>query len=291
MKKIIFGVILASTLLVALSQCFNQSSKGIEKTKEVKLITHKEGADTLRRDTNAPLQALVFRSFKGNETYDFYKKNDISSLFKSDYPDNGFYGADRYRIEFIITEAKRDSFNVNIYHVKGKNRHKKVITPFEGFIRLLDLASVEDPNLNKEEIIQMGMSNIVAASGDFELRETDPTSKYSGVFKGTFKTEFSPYTNEETKAITYEPWFYSENLPTHGAGYRFDGTWSSYTDPSTNKPVIWAKDLFRFGNEILKDFSYGERDVQINPAYRNLGWEDIWSGDNEWWKEAEQPKM
>jgi hypothetical protein len=56
------------------------------------------------------------------------------------------------------------------------------------------------------------------------------------------------------------------------------------------KPVIWSRDLFRIGNGILKDFSYGERDVEINPKYRHLGWDTFWSGD-EWWTDAPKKEM
>jgi hypothetical protein len=56
------------------------------------------------------------------------------------------------------------------------------------------------------------------------------------------------------------------------------------------KPVIFAADLFRFANDILKDFSMGEREVEINKQYQNLGWKDIWENE-EWWTKAEKPKM
>jgi hypothetical protein len=79
-------------------------------------------------------------------------------------------------------------------------------------------------------------------------------------------------------------------LPSGGGGYRMDGTWTSYVKKDLVKPVILAHDLFRFANDILKDFSYGEREVEINPKYRSLGWESFWEND-EWWNEAEKPKM
>ena len=66
--------------------------------------------------------------------------------------------------------------------------------------------------------------------------------------------------------------------------------WTSYKNKSLVKPVIWAADLFRFANDILKDFSIGERDVEINKQYRSLGWDDFYE-NNEWWNKAEKPKM
>ena len=69
-----------------------------------------------------------------------------------------------------------------------------------------------------------------------------------------------------------------------------EGTWTSYTKKDMVKPFIIADDFFAVANGIIKDFSYGEREVEINPKYRSLGWETLWEND-EWWHEAEKPKM
>jgi len=66
-------------------------------------------------------------------------------------------------------------------------------------------------------------------------------------------------------------WFFS-TTPNRGGGIRYDGTWTSY-ETGESKPVIWSKDLFRFANDILEEFSIGERDVEINEKYRSLGWD------------------
>ncbi len=273
-----------------LSQCFNKTQKAAEKKPENRLITHKEAVDTMRADSNAALQNLVIKPLKGNAAYEFCKNNDLSVLFTNQYPKDGFFGEDHYRIEFVISEVKRDSVNLNIYHVKGKNRHKKVITPFEGEIQLIDIASFIDPNVDTAMYRDMIISNLYMASGKFELRE-DPKSKYSGVFKGDLKTEFASHEPKEKGGVRdFTSWFYSEKLPSSGAGYRFDGTWTSNFEQGVVKPVVWADDFFRFANEILKDFSYGERDVEINPKYRNLGWETLWENE-EWWNDAKKPIM
>jgi hypothetical protein len=44
-----------------------------------------------------------------------------------------------------------------------------------------------------------------------------------------------------------------------------------------------------FANDILADFSYGERDIQINEKYVHLGWDNYWEQD-EWWVD-EKTKM
>ena len=40
-----------------------------------------------------------------------------------------------------------------------------------------------------------------------------------------------------------------------------------------------------FANNILADFSYGERDIQINEKYVHLGWDNYWEQD-EWWVDS-----
>ena len=49
--------------------------------------------------------------------------------------------------------------------------------------------------------------------------------------------------------------------------------------------MLFARDLFAIANDILSDFSYGEREVEINKKYRHLGWDNFWDG-KEWWVET-----
>ncbi len=68
-----------------------------------------------------------------------------------------------------------------------------------------------------------------------------------------------------------ELWYFSPQTKSKASGFRFIGEWQSHLTKAS-KPIIWAKDLFSFVNEIIKDFSIGERDVEINAKYRHLGW-------------------
>lgn len=292
MKKFAYSAILSILAIALLTQCFSKTGKPSEKKPEVKLITHKEGADSIRKDTNAPIKALALKPMKSREAYEHLKKYNLASLFQSQYPANGFYGEDRYRIEYILTEVKQDSVNVNIFRVKGKNRHKKVVSDFEGFFRMIDMYTIEDPNINTNEYFNdENPTKIYGATGDFEFTEIGD-SKYSGVFKGKLTTEWVTHYNPDTKIQELNGlWYYSENLPSKGAGYRFDGNWTSKAGDRT-VPFIWAEDIFRFGNEILADFSYGEREVLINKKYRSLGWDEYLYDGEEWWTETpKKPQM
>ena len=282
-KQLVFIPLLAAIALVA-TQCINKVKAPVQKAtvENPHLITHKEAVDTLLADSTKPLKPLIYKTLDAFALADLCKKHRLDSLFCSEgnWPVNGFYGADRYRIEFLFTEMKQDEQDPTLFYIKGKNRHKKVITLFEGKMKLNQLRTFKDPNLDVEEVGNMHVQENYAAEGLFELNEMDKTNPYSGFFKGSVKMEFS--INDDGQANL---WYYSTGLPSGGAGYRFDGNWTSYTKPDMVQPVIWAADIFRIGNDILKDFSVGERDVEINEAYRNLGWDNFWEND-EWWTEV-----
>lgn len=285
MKKGIFFIALAFATLVALTQCFNKTAKANKPAKDPSLITHREAMDTLRRDSMAPLSKITLIPIKSAQAFEVLKNIDLSKTIQSVYPDNGFFGKDNYRIEFIFSEVKKDSVFVNTYHVKGKNKHKKVITPFKGVIRIIDLYELFDPNLDTASLNAMEVLKVYGAKGTFVLEEDPSKPETSGTFAGTFSTEFSTHKNGENFL-----WFYSLETPLQGAGYRFDGNWTMFKNPSVVEPVLWARDLFSFANDILKDFSIGEREVEVNPAYRHLGWEEFWSGE-EWWNPSPKKEL
>lgn len=286
MKKFIFVPILFAALVVLTTQCFNKQSASAQKVVAAVPIkqTHKEAMDTLLADAQAPLKPLIFKALNSTQALNFLTATNLDSLFIKDYPDNGFYGEDRYRIEFLMSTCQRDEKDPTLYHVTGKNRHKKTITPYSGTIRITQLSEFMDSNLDTAEYNNMDVNRLYAAQGEFELQE-EATAKYSGVFKGKMALEFATY---KTSKPSF--WFFSKNLPSGGAGYRMDGTWTSYTKKDMVKPIILASDLFIIANDILKDFSYGEREVEINEKYRSLGWESFWEND-EWWHDAEKPKI
>ncbi len=287
MKKFTFLSILMTAIVGLSTQCLNKQAANAPKSQAVinpMKMTHKEAADTLLIDSTAPLKPLNFKALNSVQAMAFLTANNLDTLFDSSFPNNGFYGEDRHRIEYLFESSKRDAKDPALIHIKGRNRYKKVITPFEGTIRITQISEFTDPNLDTAEV-GGSIRKLYAAQGEFELKE-DPKLATSGVFKGTLKFEF----NTRTDNYPVEFWFYSKNLPSGGGGYRMDGNWTSYTQKGLVKPVILAFDLFRFANDILKDFSYGEREVEINPKYRSLGWETFWEND-EWWHEAEKPKM
>ena len=289
MKKQLILIPMLVAAVICITQCVNKNNAVVQKAAIANPMatTHKEAVDSLLADSSAPIKPLKFKELNAQATMTYLKTNRLDSLFVSEYkyPVNGFYGEDRYRIEFVFDACTQDKTDPSVYHVKGRDRHKKEITAFEGTFKINRLRTFEDPNIDTSEVGEMGVTKMYAAEGVFQFDE-DKTSAYAGQFKGTVKFEFSTNANYTTPTL----WFFSKQQPSGGGGYRFDGNWTSYTKKDMVKPVIFAADLFAFGNDILKDFSMGEREVEINEKYQSLGWKEIWENE-EWWNEAAKPKM
>jgi hypothetical protein len=245
-----------------------------------KLMTHKEAVDTLRGENQGKIKSLAY-SVIDKAVFDTLDVSDLlcsADSTQSQYARrfDGFYGKDNYRIEMYFASAIKDSKRPNVYLVKGKSRFKKTISPFEGEIIFDKSTSVTDPNINHSEENQS--TQFTSLEGRFILKE-DSTSKGSGIFSGNI---FMDVVNE--KVLGTDFWYYSPETKAQGGGFKFEGNWTSYKT-GQQKPVLWAKDLFAFSNNILKDFSIGERDVEINPKYRHLGWDKYWEND-EWWNDT-----
>ncbi len=293
-------------ILAAVIAC--SRTQKTDKTVNNQLRTHKEAIDTLHENTAAaaamgevdeavdeeeqsretkPLEINILPADESRELLTIYS---LSPLFvvqpdveNEDYASavvNGFYGQDHYRIEVHFASMVQDADHPNVYHLEGKTRYKKNITPFKGTLTLDNVHSIKDPNISTEDMQQMEAEKLYAATGHFELRE-DAASYGAGTFAGQVKVCFVVKKDNNLRL-----WYYSQTDPASGAGFVFDGDWTSYKT-GKSKPILWAHDLFMIANNVLENFSIGERDVQINPKYRRLGWDNFWENE-EWW--AESPK-
>jgi hypothetical protein len=274
-------------LAVLLWQCQSKKVQPAVETVDVTdmvRMTHKEATDTLRVDTTQPMAPVNLNKLDAVNAKMALAGIDLGQAVLADWPDNGFYGADRRRIEFIFTGITRDPNNPAVYVVKGKNRYKTTISNFEGRMQIREIMEFTDPNLDTTEIYDMEFRKMYALVGDFRFHE-DSSLVTSGFFAGSFKMDIGVLDDGGTQL-----WFFSESTPAMGCGYRFDGAWTSYKKADLTKPVIWSRDLFRFANDILEEFSYGERDVQINEKYRHLGWDNFWDGE-EWWNDSPKKEI
>lgn len=265
------------------------------KANKMALITHKElklaAASATSFSKPKPINSHALNS---EEIRNLFLKNDIKPFFFQSDEEiystlNGFFGADHYRIEFVFLGIEQDKVQKNKFYVTGKNRHKKNVTDFKGYFIIDSVFSIIDPNMKDQRFESEygdfnGLNEKYSCLGKFTLLE-DSTQPYSGKFEGKMALDFGINTEK-----TPELWYYSNHTPARSSGFLFDGNWVSY-EGGKSKSTIFSKDIFMFANDILKDFSYGEREIEINPRYRKLGWADYWQS-NEWWvAEKENAKL
>lgn len=250
-----------------------------------------------------PVQVLETVTLPKETTEQFLHKHNLSTVWlgsihaedASASVFNGFYGADRYRIEVYFSSVEKDSGQPDLYHVNGKSRFKENIVPFTGTITIESIRQIQDTTLHQENIENSGFKYVFVTKGKFELKE-DASYKGSGVFAGEVFIDLGIRDFEESyEANEIDTWttFYKEvsedtgvqlTGTSRGSGFLLDGNWTSYETGKT-KPVLVAKDIFMISNDILENFMIGERDVVINPKYRELGWDNYWSNE-EWWNKA-----
>ncbi|KUG08729.1 hypothetical protein [Solirubrum puertoriconensis] len=220
------------------------------------------------------------------EMKDFLREHDLTKVWcvataegPVAYPNNGFFGAERYRIEMVFLEMHRDEQRPEVMYVRGKSRYKKIITPFEG---TLTVSEIHNLKADPEILIREG-NPAYSVVGRFELRE-DPTTKGAGVYRGHFGLDFQLDTDESLLLVDS-----GEQLAARAAGTLFEGEWIS-NKTGSRKPILWGQDFTAIGNEILEEFSVGMREVQINPRYAKLGWDSYWEND-EWWVDAKVARL
>jgi hypothetical protein len=190
---------------------------------------------------------------------------------------NGFYGPDHYRIEMYFASVTRDSLRPDQLHITGKSRYKKNITPFSGTVTIDSVAALHVIQKPGDPEVQAGTERRYLAVGHFTLRE-DSLAAGAGQFAGKLMMDFNV---DQEGGLSLD---YFLKTPTRHGGFVFEGEWRSY-QTGNPKPVLWADSFFAVANNVLKDFDLGEREVDINPKYRHLGWDTFWT-DEEWWNEA-----
>ena len=213
--------------------------------------------------------------------------HDVAKLLEK-APDNtevmnGFYGPDHYRVEFVLLSVRPDADNPALLHVRGMDRYKGTVTPFEGEVRLTrlekqppmtarDLALVREYGGEEEND-----STAQALRGTFELREA-PDRQGAGVITGAVAIDFR--VDEQGQLQRYSQ---GERSPSERGGVTFEGTWRSNLTQKT-QPVVWVADVFNYGPKLFDEFAIGGREPDFNPKYAKLGWDTYWEND-EWWAE------
>jgi hypothetical protein len=206
--------------------------------------------------------------------------HDLSVLFRYDSLQNpiqnGFFGPNHYRIEMLFTSVRQDSTQPNVFHITGKSRHKKVITPFTGTLNLTKMWHQKSTG----DILPAQMPYEV--QGTFDLRE-DAGSKYAGRFTGQSKLYFAL---DESGDLD---WGYQLGYERAGTAGLFQGMWQPYAHQAA-QPVMWAQNIELIAEKVLPNFNIGERETVVNPKYAKLGWNNYWEND-EWWAATPTPAL
>jgi hypothetical protein len=211
----------------------------------------------------------------GKDILEEVKAHDLSSFWISDkFSQNGVYGDDYWRIEFYLSDIEQDNADLLTYHVKGKDRHKGIVTPFEGTITITKATRYAVPHPMAETVSPI---SLVASYRFVE----DPKSKYSGVFNGVFRSNF-----------VYEPAkpevFLLDNNGDDGyMNNTFVGVWTSKT--GKQKKCIWGLERLPY----TEDWDEGAGEIYVNKKYIKNGWQSYMqrlmedkpvAKKDEWWK-------
>lgn len=214
----------------------------------------------------------------GMDVLEEMKRHDLSSFWLSGTrSQNGVYGDDNWRIEFHLSDIEQDNADLLSYRVKGKDRHKNVVTPFEGTIRITQALRYSKPHEMNDSVYPI---RIIAV---YEFTE-DNASKYSGVFRGTLRTDLIYKPSEPDKLM----------LDQEGDdGYMnntFVGIWTSKS--GKQKKCIWGLERLPF----TEDWDEGAGEIYVNKKYIKNGWEiymkhnelteknGVIMQKDEWWK-------
>jgi hypothetical protein len=305
MKKII-GIIFGCAMLCS---CNTQPKMAAKSASA--FITHKEAMDTIPvQSTNAvtanSIKALPdnYTELNRNEAKELLSNVDMDALISSfrsgDVVYNGFLGNNYYRVELYIKTVLSDSTNPFLLKVSGKSRYKKNILPFTGTIDIAQVYTYKDKSFGYQSFLRKKKGKGQSFKGDttmlfyhargaFTFAE-DKSAKGSGVYSGNLFMDFgkdkpSGFLDEGSPDDGYKVKFGTENN-TRKAGILMEGQWQNYAH-TIAKHVIASKDLFMFANDILQDFSYGKREIEINQKYHALGWDNYWDGE-EWWNDGKE---
>ena len=220
-------------------------------------------------------------------------ENDLSAVLQTVHGTdaevlNGFFGPDHYRIEFVVTDARRDPARPTVYYLQGQDRYKGVITPFAGTFTVsafgeqpfYTVGEVAEAAKNQYELINE--PNYYTTTGTFVLHE-DSTRRGAGVFKGQLALDWHKENGESLQLHCR-----NNRGSSQGGNIKYEGTWTNSTTHRTF-PVVWVEDVLTYNaaKEVLADFNVGERGIEVNPKYTRLGWQDYWEND-EWWAEPKR---
>ncbi|MDO7876746.1 hypothetical protein Q5H93_18520 [Hymenobacter sp. ASUV-10] len=190
---------------------------------------------------------------------------------------NGFFGYGYRRLELVFTSVQRDEKNPALYHVQGKDRRYSIVRSFSG---TFTLSAIRKASAADAVDLTTDQGQLYTATGEFVLREkAKPTDEAYGTFRGKLAVDLARDANGRLQLVTR-----TTNAATRHGGFLLNGTW---TDARTGAAIdVLVKNGMAVTYQVLQDFEFGGRSVEINPKYTRVGWDGYWSNE-EWW--AEKP--
>jgi hypothetical protein len=207
-----------------------------------------------------------------------------TEFMKSHPTMEGFYGPTHYRISFYFSKVERDAKQPNLFHVKGLDRYKKVITPFVGTITVQTVQP-----FTKEMFVDAdSTAQAFTAAGRFEFLE-DPATKGAGKYYGKALLDFyidqQGHLNHALALVGADEY----KNPTKGCGLLFSGNQISNKTGQRNA-VAFANFYGAVVPQEIKKLGLGDRSEEVNPNLAKLGWNEAWEND-EWWAKSPKPSL
>jgi len=278
MKQLVIGV-----TLMAVGAC-NQSAPPAAvtvanaPTAVAKPASAKALPPIAKADTLTPEMLQLLRQYDFAPLWSGQRLDDFSPVM------DGFFGQDYRRIAFVFTAITRDSVQPQLFHVRGKNKFQKEITPFSGEITVSSLSDLPDHAFLD---MDSAATQAYTATARFSFCE-ERANAHAGEFVGLGYLDFF-FDGEGELRIAQTAVKPDATAPARGAGVVFRGQWKAYRS-ALSRPLVLSNNAFMVAPELLPQFGIGERGGQINPKYAKLGWNEVMEND-EWWDKPTKPTL
>lgn len=197
---------------------------------------------------------------------------------------DGFYGPDNYRISFHLDSVWCDAAQPNVYQFRGRDRYKRVITPFTGTLTVTRLAPLPD-TIGLEHSFG---DRAYTAFTSFVLHE-DPAAKGAGHCTGRAVLDFQVDDHNRAKDASFDGIDLGGGNPSKGCAQIFRGIWQD-NRTGRKQPVAWANYYGVIVPDVLSEMGLGSRGDDVDPRLARYGWNTIYEND-EWWADSPKPKL
>jgi hypothetical protein len=176
----------------------------------------------------------------------------------------GFIGSNYQRLRIKLISVKKDPANAGQYIVSGKSMVKGNLCDFTGKLMVTSIRKHKAIHYGVDnELKGKGLTGQYSIKGNYVFNE-NREQKYTGIFKGTFRSEF--YTTKGDQV-------HYDDINVASDSYinnQFTGTWRSY-DGKSNKPCNWGD--YRIPNS--RDLDSGAGEFSPADKYLSLGWQSV----------------